>query len=559
MSPLARKVGIAVGAIALAATLAVGGHRFYRDWKKERLFQQAGEFVTKSDLRSATLCLQKILAADQNHLSATLLMAQLVERVDGPNLLAWRRRVVELAPDVPEHRIAWATIAIRQQQFAVAEQALHGITEPQRETAAYHHAASALAAAQRQGSKAEHHAREAVRLDPTSSLHRFNLASIQMQSGDAEAARLAREVVRQLRIDPTLGCEALRALVSDALRRQQTEEAFGFSQQVQFASCAGFADRIQHLTLVEKLRPLELPQHLSALQRQAERQPLEIFSTATWMIQNRLAKDALEWLRSLPVASQKQQPVCAATADCLAAVGDWMALEKYLKDQDWVDLDPLRRAMLARSFKERADKRNASIQWTAAVNKAADRAELLTVLARFSGSWGWQEETDQLLWAVADRTPDSRWALDSLYRRYQARGDTPQLLRVLSRVVSLAPGDDAVKNNYSVFSLLLNLHVDRAGEFARELHQKYPTNAAIASTYALALHRQGSNAAAVKVLGRLSEEQLRDPSVAAYYGIVLAERGERERARPYLELAATAKLLPEEAAMVDRAKKRLKP
>jgi len=62
----------------------------------------------------------------------------------------------------------------------------------------------------------------------------------------------------------------------------------------------------------------------------------------------------------------------------------------------------------------------------------------------------------------------------------------------------------------------------------------------------------------LKVMNGLSDSQLRDPSLAAYYGVVLAAAGDRARAREFLKLAASAKLLPEEKQLVTKAESALK-
>jgi hypothetical protein len=59
---------------------------------------------------------------------------------------------------------------------------------------------------------------------------------------------------------------------------------------------------------------------------------------------------------------------------------------------------------------------------------------------------------------------------------------------------------------------------------------------------------------AVKVMSQLTPEQLHDPSIAAYYGIVLAGAGQNDAAREYFALAEKAPLLPEEEELVTRAK-----
>ena len=54
------------------------------------------------------------------------------------------------------------------------------------------------------------------------------------------------------------------------------------------------------------------------------------------------------------------------------------------------------------------------------------------------------------------------------------------------------------------------------------------------------------------------EAVLAEPSIAACYGLLLVENGEREKALPFLEIAdrPREKLFPEEAAMVAGALQR---
>jgi hypothetical protein len=56
----------------------------------------------------------------------------------------------------------------------------------------------------------------------------------------------------------------------------------------------------------------------------------------------------------------------------------------------------------------------------------------------------------------------------------------------------------------------------------------------------------------------LNVEQLQEPSIAAYYGVILIAAGENEKAREYLKLGDSAKLLPEEKALIAKAESALK-
>ena len=97
----------------------------------------------------------------------------------------------------------------------------------------------------------------------------------------------------------------------------------------------------------------------------------------------------------------------------------------------------------------------------------------------------------------------------------------------------------------------------RGQKIARELYEKEPANAAYASTYAFALYSQDDLDKALKVLNSLADAQLHQPEIAAYYGIILVAAGEQARAREFLDLGEKAKLLPEEKALVEKARRSL--
>jgi len=82
--------------------------------------------------------------------------------------------------------------------------------------------------------------------------------------------------------------------------------------------------------------------------------------------------------------------------------------------------------------------------------------------------------------------------------------------------------------------LLLNLNADRGQKVARDVYEKDPKNPAYASTYAFALHVQGDTKKALQVFETLTPEQLHQPEIAAYYGIMLAATGD-PRAGEFLE------------------------
>ena len=67
----------------------------------------------------------------------------------------------------------------------------------------------------------------------------------------------------------------------------------------------------------------------------------------------------------------------------------------------------------------------------------------------------------------------------------------------------------------------------------------------------------GETKKASKVLETLTSEQLREPEIAAYYGIILAAAGDQAHALEFLDLAEAANLLPQEKLLIEKARRSL--
>jgi predicted Zn-dependent protease len=127
-------------------------------------------------------------------------------------------------------------------------------------------------------------------------------------------------------------------------------------------------------------------------------------------------------------------------------------------------------------------------------------------------------------------------------------------MSLYSQEVKTNPSDLSAKNNLAMTALLLEAAELKPHDLAREVYQKAPTNASFASTYAYSLHVQQKDAEALKVMRQLKPEELENPSIAGYYGIILKATGDKARARVYLDRAAKGPMLGEEKKLFDKAR-----
>jgi tetratricopeptide (TPR) repeat protein len=223
-----------------------------------------------------------------------------------------------------------------------------------------------------------------------------------------------------------------------------------------------------------------------------------------------------------------------------------------------MEMDAVRIGMMSfASWKDNGSKQYSSAIWQQAVLLAEGSPTMLNTLAEMAAGWGWKEETEDVLWSANRKYPFQSWPLTTLERLYTGQRDTAGLRRVFRAMVERDPKDAQARNNYAMVSLLLGTATDQARQIAAELHAAEPDNPVFVSTYAFSLYQQGHPQEAVQALRALGLNRLDDPALAAYYGVFLAAAGDKQTARTYLNKAAKAFLLPQEQALVARAKQTL--
>ena len=149
------------------------------------------------------------------------------------------------------------------------------------------------------------------------------------------------------------------------------------------------------------------------------------------------------------------------------------------------------------------------------------------------------------------------WAGEQLVAMLYSDGKTRAMADVLDKMNAANPTDGRLKNNLASVLLLLKSDMDKANRLASESYGLSPNDPFVDCTYAYSLILQSKPTEAVKVMDQINAEYLKNPSVAAYYGVVEALAGHKDAARAPLKLAERAHLLPEELDLVRRTESQL--
>jgi tetratricopeptide (TPR) repeat protein len=547
--------------VVIVGLLVLGGgyvgYRGYKSIRQARLIKQAREYIAKPDPRKALLCLQRALRYNSRDIEACRLMAELAEASRSPAAMIYRSRVVEINPHSTDDRLALANTAMTFRDYASAMNALEGVDAAGKKTAAYHNVAGTVAAAANQPAQAEAHFLEGIRLEPQNAVLQLNLSVVRLHGTNAAALAEARSALKRISANPTnstLRCQALRELAADSLRAKQFEAALALSWQVLQETNSVFRDRLLRLEVLRETKNAEYKPALATFQREASGEPGKAYELGLWQMANTSPAETLAWLRSLPSSTQTNQGVAMISAECYTILRDWRGLQASVEPQNWGELEFIRHAFEARALRGQELTSAAKGEWELALKVANGQKGSLVMLLRLAAAWSWQSEGEELLWTIVNRYPAEKWAVQALSQALFAGGRTRPLMMLYSQELKRSPSDLAVKNDLAMIALLLDATELKPHELTREVYEKAPTNSSFASTYAFSLHVQDKNAEALKVIERITPQELEHPSIAGYYGLILKATGNAEKAKKFLDLAAKAKLLPEERKLFERAK-----
>jgi len=548
---------LTVGIILVLSVGGAVGFQQFRAWQQRRLVAEANALVNEGDYRRASLDARRILQINPDSAEACRILARIFEKTGSRATLEWRRRVMELGQATPTDLILLARAAVRADDRQTADVAIGKLPASAKETADYHALLADIAFAQRNGVEMERQLSEAARLDPSNKDYQMRLASLRLGATDRDLRAKGKQTLVEMQSDPALRREATRFLAEDALRQKTTLAAVELARLLDSFADKTFADRLLLLSALDAAKDNGFAAFLEAMKKSSADDPEQAAALLTWLNVHKREAEAVAWSGTLPPGILGQKMVQIALSDSYVSAKDWAGLQRLVNSGNWGTVDFLRHALHARALRELGSESESATQWNEAMKQVAPNAREALSLAETVEKWGWRTEAVELLWVVAKDPVRGGDALRALYNYFARAGDTENLYRVLLHEVELHPDDPKLQNNFAQLSLLLSLNTDRGQKAAREVYDKDPKNPAYVSTYAYALHVAGDSKKALALLETLTPEQLREPNVAAYYGVLLAAAGDQTRAAEYLDLGDKANLLPQEKALVEKARRSL--
>jgi thioredoxin-like negative regulator of GroEL len=512
--------------------------------------------VQQGSFSEATQTARELLAHHPDSLPVLYILAEAAEKQNLEEAISWRGQIARLRPKDPDSQLNLVSAALRFGKLDLARKALDQIPAKDRDRAAFHVVAGWLACAEGNFAEQEEQFAAAVKKEPKNDLYQFNLAALQIHSGDSQKNAKARENLERLSKIVPYRTGALRALLNDAVGRNDLSTADNFAQQLQMSQEVTFGDYLLCLNFYRKLDEKKFRLLLERVKPFGAKNPSDLASLMDWMNQNGLTAELIKWIEKLPAEKLTSPPASIAVADAYANAKNWTRLKRWTRKGIWGESDYLRLAYQAiGTHQSRQDSSDAEFQalWRAAEQSTNGQPESELRLARLASKWNLEKESEQLWLHVAEDPPLRREALDALRRLYRGDNDTGKLYDVLQRLHNSSPNEAPITADLARLGLNLEQNIERSHELAKEAHDRAPNEVNCAVTYAFSLYRLGRSAEALGIIRTLPADQLRDPHAAVYAALLLADASQIDAARDYVATAAH-EIYPEEKKVLDEAK-----
>ncbi len=562
-----RRLGVKLALLAaILIALGVGGYfgsapakKYYHHWREKRHLERAAAFLAKADYKRAVLDAKNALAFNPQSTDAIRILAQSFDALRMPQTVEWRAKLAALVPNDLENSLGWAGAALQSGDVVTADRILRNIPFEDHDTARFHHLSALVALNKRDAVKAEFHWSEAAKLNANEDGFKLNMASVRLKLGSSVERTNALELLKKLSLSSKERLPAMRALLSDALRHGEADHARQLANAIADEPKAPFSDKLLRLSTLRTLNDPDFAIWRGRLEAEATERAEFAYEMIIWMNRNGFAKDVPTLLPRIREDFVGRPPVAIAVADSYAVSRNWAELQRTLRGSKWVQMEYVRLGTLAWAMDQAGDRSGSAAVWKSAVAAAENRPERLETLARAATTWGWADRAEEVLWSIASSSVQSpTWVLQSLWVSSLKHGDTDRLRQLARLMLQANPKSVTVRNNYTFLSLLKRTEEGSPHQAAEALYKDNPTNPQVVSTYALSLYQLGRARAATEIMETLSPAQLREPSLAVYYGIFLAGARRAAKAEEYLLLGSKwENLLPEEEAMLDRVLQRL--
>ena len=526
----------------------------FRSWQSHLTSEAAEKAYQSKRLQEAAVAARRAIQLDRNNRQAIDLLAKLSAAISPENEVRWRQRLVELEPGSSSALFDLAQAAIDASQVQTGLDALRKVPANDRHLRFYRLAAGLALVANDQRSAADLY-RQALSENGAGNSDRFNVAALDLVSGDPAQVAAAQKELVTLSSDPELATTCHRLLASHFITVKDFASARPHIDYLLGLAQVDFQDVTMALDLFSFVDRPKFEQLLANCFTRFQNEALPASQVVRWLNAKGLLDEAKASPGKVTQAVAASPVFRSAYADTLTQLKDWNDLQDWTSGREWGPDDYLRVAYQLRAKRELNNVTGTEFQlgWDQALAKTQQQVEKIAALHSLAVEWGWNGEAEKALWAAASGQARQMEALRALWKMYQQEKNTRGLFRVANRMLELRGGNKTIKNNVVMLGSLLGIDNNLFRQWAKEnWEDDHGAHPEFTTTYAYVLFRLGKVDDAIAVLSKMGKDALNNPSDALYAGIIQAAAGDRQNAKQLLDIASRGNLLPEEQTLLSQ-------
>jgi hypothetical protein len=522
----------------------------FKAWRIDRMNREARAFLASGDLANALLTARKSLQASTHNPAAWRIAAAASEARQLPEAVSYQDSLSREEPS-KENYLQLIRLALHFDVPGYALGAIKSMGSDARDDPEFHRLAAQVYARTGQPVAAKSHLVALTQLQPADRTAQLDLAEIELAADPARKDPALRARVLALSDQPDLRQRALTLLLRENVAGHVTAGTAELIRRLQLAPDADVPARLLTIEGLLLLGQPAAPDLLAQLQTEVAGKPLEAARVMEFLIRTGRAEKVQPWAMTLPAATRQDVEVQHQVAEALLTLHDAPALEALLRGGNWPGREYLREALLAHAYRDEGRSADFTEAWKLALIGAGSDLRKTTALLARVDEWRWVTERHDVVWKLFALVPTNETVQQVLTVWERHQGNTANLNRLFSRIVEVQPAADIARNNLAYTSLLLDSNVARAGLIAAELAAANLKNPYYATTYALALYKQGHAAEALGRLDALTASERTEPVRMLIRALCLATLGQATPASDLMNDVVLTNMLPEEKHLAD--------
>jgi predicted Zn-dependent protease len=544
------------GLLAAAVSFAALRVWVYPWWTKRNAISMARQWISAGRLDLAADAVRSAVNTAPEQPETWQLAAELARsRGRKAEAVEHARHAAMLGAKDPHYVLEWASAALQADMPEEADRALATLSSEDTIRSAFaQRLRGELARRRVELTAAKFHFEAALQLDGPVAIDEVPLGLILLNAADPAERKRGLDLLGKWTTDQEWGAAALRALLGDALARDERPAMLRWAEALRAHPGCTVGDMPNCLAALSRADERQFEDALATLEKNHAVTPPAAAQLVGWLNQIGRSAEAIKWMKTLPSEGLKHPPLAVVGAEALRQTADWPELRDLTRQGDWGDVDFLRWAYGMQAARALGETTQADEFWRTLRSHAAANS----VHALFAGdtifTWGRAEEAVALWWAAADQGgPNAIQALGTLARHYQVSRNAEGQYRAFRQLHFAHPQDADVSNNFVYFAALTGHDGPLAERLAIEDLERNPQNLTYLATRAFVMFVNGRAADALALLKPKAAEAEKSPALAFAYGLALAGTGNKTEARALLERIPQSTLAAREVDLIKSA------